>query len=548
MGTMRKLFTLYKLQGWLLVLAFTAVSSLAHADDSFSIAIGEHDNLVIFGPNGQSVAELPPPAVSTVVKVGATTFQVSYGRDVNDLLTAIVAPNSSQPQDLHFTVLHKTIDCDKDAVVTLTFSPSLNHVSIDPGYVGTVMVNSEVVRHHDSVDTSYAAPPTPPPAPAPQTADNFEPRDLPPPTPTTTAPSAQGGMTSYEAENSPAAPSSSASPAATTIPPLPNEVPMATSVGNQGNPVTTSPPLVGTAQAQPPPPYSLTESAIGGTTAPKLFWSEPVTPPAGDGPAPTVALDQMKLIEVQGSVSITSPDGKTQPGQDGMIIPSGSTVSTSGDSSAALFMGGVNSARFLPDSEAKVDQDLDASVRHTTIDLHQGTIFSRVGRRAGESEDYKVTTPEGVGAARGTDFADTYAKGEDGQLHHYLFVTKGTVDYFLGNDLIKVVTGRSGHLGSFAYPPSSDTGRVLQGILEALQPFNVKLNFLLTKIDNGTATPSEIAFYDNLLKTFFGSQLPDIIEEYEGYADPARDVLQAARRALNQDLNPFQPPPHMTPF
>ncbi len=63
---------------FLLVLA---LSSTAFADDRFAVAIGSHDMLVIFGPNGQRVAELPVPSISQSVTIGATTFQVSYGRD-----------------------------------------------------------------------------------------------------------------------------------------------------------------------------------------------------------------------------------------------------------------------------------------------------------------------------------------------------------------------------------------------------------------------------------------------------------------------------------
>src|SRR5260221_3837138 len=118
---MSKLF----LPGWFQMLLaamvlLVATTSWAVGDERFAVALGAHDTLVIFGPKGERVAEFGAPTISQPVTVGTTSFQVSYGRDADDLLTAIVAPGSSQPQDLHFNVSNKSIDADKEAVVTLT--------------------------------------------------------------------------------------------------------------------------------------------------------------------------------------------------------------------------------------------------------------------------------------------------------------------------------------------------------------------------------------------------------------------------------------------
>jgi hypothetical protein len=533
------------------LLAFLiAGTSFAIGDDRFSLAVGSHDMLVVFGPKGERVTELPIPSISQPVTVGATSFQVSYGRDANNMLTAILAPNPSQPQDLHFNVMNKSVDTDKQAVVTLTFSPGLNKVFVDPGYVGLVQVNSHSVKHREVADTYV-------PAPAPM--------------PAATTAAADPAMGSTAATATPPATTSYESPSA----------PMADSN----------------------PSYSL---ASPGPKKPEpVYWSEPVTAP--DGTAPHVAANEMKLVEVQGPVSIKTASGETQDGEEGMIVPSGSTVMTAPGSSAAVFMGGVNSARLLPNSEAQIIQHVNGSVRNTTIDLHQGTVFSRVGRRPGETQDYQVRTPEGVAAARGTEFAD-YRGTYDGLLHgnhagisplhesrllawnpissgivsdiansivtaavggpaHYTFVAKGVVGLFIDGKPFATLTGLNGDVGKGSMPPTDDTDHVFNQIMKDLQPFNSKLQGVLARMHDGTATPGDLTFYNNLKNTFFEQFGPTFpydpdhpndfalpITSYTGYKDAVYgpdpspydyenpdplDLVPKARRASDQNLQPF---------
>lgn len=479
-----------------------AATSLSMADDRFQVGLGAHDSLMIFGPNGQRVAELPVPSISTPVTIGATTFQVSYGRDVNNMLTAILAPNPSQPQDLHFNVLNKAVDSDKQAVVTLTFT-SPNKVSVDPGYIGVVQVNSHTVKHRELADSGYV-PSSSGPAPRP-TSD--------------------------------------------IAPVYPASIPV--TYDSQQT----------TASYTPPAAPQQKEA---------LYWSEPVTAP--DGTVPQVSSNEMKLVEVQGPVSVRTASGVTKDGEEGMIVPSGSTVSTAPGASAAVFMGGVNSVRILPASEAQISQHVSGSVRNTTIDLHDGTVFSRVGRRAGETQDYEVRTPEGVAAARGTELADHRGHG-----HHYVFVAKGIVEEIDSNGhVIDRLTGGGG-VGKGAMPPAGDIDEVFQQIMKELQPFNTKLQTVINHIHDGTATPREIAFYNNLKNTFFqdfgpagdydphnplafampitsdsgngGVHGPDNNpDNFPNFNDPTtHHVIPSARRATNQDFEPFGTQP-LTPF
>lgn len=134
-------------------------------------------------------------------------------------------------------------------------------------------------------------------------------------------------------------------------------------------------------------------------------WIEPITPP--DMPASLgVAADVMQIREPQGDVQVALPSAPANfvPATDGMTIPNGSVIKTGDGGTAAVLFGGVDSARFTPHSEAAVQQTVTPQLRSTEIDLKSGAVFSKVGQRIGEKQDYEVKTPFGVAAARGTDF------------------------------------------------------------------------------------------------------------------------------------------------
>ena len=531
----------YRLFTLAILLAISSV--FASADDRFALTLGAQGNLIIFGPKGERT-EITVPTISKSITVGATTFQISFGRDANDLLTAILAPDSTQPQDLHFDVAGKKVDADKQAVVTLTFRG--NRVNIDPGYIGAVTVNSEPVRHHALADSS--------PAPVPQqtSAPSIAPRSsvAPQPRPVAPAPVVVSTPKPAPVQHQPVASvqheSKSAPVAAADPAPAADKSDPAPVNGYTPVVVAPNPPFLGSLAAQPPMGFGAPSGSGGGAPPPdgKLYWSEPITPPSGV--APTVSLDQMKLVEVQGDVSIKLADGDIKTAHDGMILPSGSTVSTAPNASAAVFMGGVNSIRLLPDTEAKVSQKLTGSTRHTKVNLQQGAVFSRVGHRDGEAQDYEVSTPEGVAAARGTEFADYRGKGSDGKIHHYVFVAKGIVQTFVAGETFKVVAGSGSDLGSASMPPADDAAAIIRALLVTLQPYNLKLAGVLVRVQNGTASPGDTAFY-NAVVSYFTIDLQNIVNEYKDTVNPLYNIVPAARRALNQILEPFGTVP-LTPF
>lgn len=134
-------------------------------------------------------------------------------------------------------------------------------------------------------------------------------------------------------------------------------------------------------------------------------WVEPITPP--DMPASLgVAPDAMQIREVLGDVQVALPASPTvfAPASNNMDIPNGAVLKTGANGSAAVLMGGVNSIRLVPNSQTSVQQAVTADSRATVVNLTAGAVFSKVGKRIGEKQDYQVKTPNGVAAARGTDF------------------------------------------------------------------------------------------------------------------------------------------------
>jgi len=134
-------------------------------------------------------------------------------------------------------------------------------------------------------------------------------------------------------------------------------------------------------------------------------WIEPITPP--DMPtALGIAPDAMQIREPQGDVQAALPSAPASfaPVTDGMSLPNGAVVKTGANGTAAVLFGGVNSARLIPNSEAAVQQTVTPQSRSTEIDLTTGAAFSKVGKQDGVTQDYRVHTPFGVAAARGTDF------------------------------------------------------------------------------------------------------------------------------------------------
>jgi biopolymer transport protein ExbD len=202
-------------------------------------------------------------------------------------------------------------------------------------------------------------------------------------------------------------------------------------------------------------------------------WIEPITPPN----MPTslsIAPDAMEIREPQGDVEVALPSAPASftPAGDGMALPNGSVVKTGTDGTAAVLFGGVNSARLIPNSEAAVQQTVAPTSRTTEIDLTKGAVFSKVGKQDGVTQDYKVHTPFGVAAARGTDFVTVAMPARTD-----VWIAQGTValDENDGKHVGEVSSDGAGPLKIIRFPAMATPH---QSMIADSETMTVAMNFI----------------------------------------------------------------------
>ncbi len=468
---------------------FLSVAGLsAPAETRFYLHIDPQNQLIVFGDKGEKVAGIALSSISQQVTVADTQFEISYGRDADNLLTAVLSPSSSHPKDLHFTVLDKKVDSDSKAVITLTFSRTGRQVEINPGIDGLVQVNSSQLKNRDSINEN----------------PGFSIPDVPEISSTRLA---------------------TQEVTAKAEPSLQISVPVSITSTHVSPPTECD--IMPISES---PSYSEREPSRARVV---FYWSEPVSTP--EGILPPVARNEMKFLEVQGAVSVSASDGSLEKVENGMALASDATIITHDHASVAILMGGVDSVRLLPNTEAKISQRLDGSIRNISIVLNEGTVFSRVGHQANEIENYRVITPQGTATANGTEFADTIKNHR-----HHLFVARGKVDFTNGRQHM-LVSASSESLGHGAMPfenlPETEINQALFDTLPKLQPFNQKLPLVIDHMNQETATQAEIAYYKNIQRVIFDP----LNYTYD------KELIPLVRRVAAQDLEPFGTRP-LTPF
>lgn len=241
-------------------------------------------------------------------------------------------------------------------------------------------------------------------------------------------------------------------------------------------------------------------------------WLEPITPPSM--PASLgIAPDAMQIREPQGDVQVALPSSPTSfvPATDSMAIPNGSVVKTGDGGTAAVLFGGVNSVRLTPQSEAAVQQTVTPQLRTTEIDLKSGAAFSKVGLRPGEKQDYRVKSPFGVAAARGTDFVTVVMPDRTD-----VWIAQGTVqlDQPNGQMVGTVKSDGKGALKIVRFPVIDDAHKAMAASAETMTmamnfiPLaNVKTKALHDQMAQGTKLSPQEKTYVGLIK-----KVPVLIE------------------------------------
>jgi hypothetical protein len=202
-------------------------------------------------------------------------------------------------------------------------------------------------------------------------------------------------------------------------------------------------------------------------------WLEPITPPS----MPTslgIAPDAMQIREPQGDVQVALPSNPSAfvPATDSMSLPNGTLIKTGGNGSAAVLFGGINSARLAPNSEAAVQQTVTPDLRSTRVDLKSGAVFSKVGLRKGEKQDYQVHTPFGVAAARGTDFVTVALPNRTD-----VWIAQGTVQFDQpdGQTVGTIKSTGNGTLKIIRFPTMDDAHQTMMADAETM---TAAMNFI----------------------------------------------------------------------
>jgi hypothetical protein len=144
---------------------------------------------------------------------------------------------------------------------------------------------------------------------------------------------------------------------------------------------------------------------------------------AGDVPA--------RVSSAKGEVSYAEPgSSKFKPLAAGGELPAGSTVRTGAGAEAVIVLVPGAAVRIAESSDvtlkemavAGADADAQSAKRKALLSLKDGTVSALIDPKRSKETDFKIQTPQGVAAARGTFYAVTVEGGKT-----YVGVKRGKV-------------------------------------------------------------------------------------------------------------------------
>ena len=125
-----------------------------------------------------------------------------------------------------------------------------------------------------------------------------------------------------------------------------------------------------------------------------------------------------------GDVKATGEDGAETPVEKGDKVAVGTTIKTGGDSRAVVVITPRSAIRIAANSEVVIEVvDEEASPKQVMIDLKDGSLGALLKPNAEGELDFKVRTPSGVAAARGTFYSVVVEDGKG-----YTQVKEGRVE------------------------------------------------------------------------------------------------------------------------
>jgi hypothetical protein len=195
---------------------------------------------------------------------------------------------------------------------------------------------------------------------------------------------------------------------------------------------------------------------------------------------------------VKGDATVIDPAGHSQKVIVEMQLAPGSTVKTSADGTVGLKLTPGATTVVGPNTTLRIT-GLDYSKipggqnkRFILLDLKQGSVYNSLVKKDGQS-DFQIQTPEGVAAARGTDWSVTVSGANvtvavvDGRVvitlpnGHKIFVPAG-----------KVAVSTTGTPGNITYVITGLTDQEMRHIIYEIE----KAGFQLAGDNGNTATYS----------------------------------------------------------
>lgn len=130
-------------------------------------------------------------------------------------------------------------------------------------------------------------------------------------------------------------------------------------------------------------------------------------------PAQEVAPQSGKVTVSVGDVKVTPPGGVIQALAAGSIVAVGSTVTTGAGARAVIVMTPKSAIRVGENSTVVIEEVFEtATPPKVTLDLKDGSLGALLKPGTGAEMDFKIKTPSGIAAARGTYYAVVVENGK----------------------------------------------------------------------------------------------------------------------------------------
>jgi hypothetical protein len=134
--------------------------------------------------------------------------------------------------------------------------------------------------------------------------------------------------------------------------------------------------------------------------------------------------DKARVSSVSGRVTYATPEkAEFSPLAAGAEIPIGSRIRTGSDGTAIIIVVSGAAMQIAENSDVSIEtMSSDAAKRKALVSLKTGTVSALIDPKRSKQTDFKIQTPQGVAAARGTFYGVTVQKGKT-----FVGVKKGKV-------------------------------------------------------------------------------------------------------------------------